>query len=182
VDETSINIKKVCFYLYRVVDSEGNTLEFLLSPTRDAEAATRFFCKALASTARSASQACPVAGQVGQPTALTDTTTITSAPRVITVDKNAAYPKAIADLKAAGVQPQHVELRQVKYLNTLIEQDHRAHQTLDEAGDGFLLVRDGLANTPRIRDDEHAAERTAPRGEQRGCESVRGQVALVAKL
>ena len=125
MDETYIKVKKVWMYLYQAVDSEGNTIEFLLSPMRDAEAATRFFCKALASTARSVSQACPVAEQVAQPTDLTDTTTITSAPRVINVDKNAAYPKAIADLKAAGVLPQHVELRQVKYLNNLIEQDHR---------------------------------------------------------
>ena len=35
----------------------------------------------------------------------------TSAPRVINVDKNAAYPKAIDDLKAAGALPEHVELR-----------------------------------------------------------------------
>jgi transposase, IS6 family len=64
VDETSIKIKKVWMYLYRAVDSEGNTIEFLLSPMRDAEAATRFFRKALASTARSVSPACPVAEQV----------------------------------------------------------------------------------------------------------------------
>ena len=49
-----------------------------------------------------------------------DTTIITSTPRVITVDKNAASPKAIAELKATGVLPQHVELRQVTYLNNLI--------------------------------------------------------------
>src|SRR6266516_5255253 len=42
VDETSIKIRKTWTYLYRAVDSEGNTLEFLLSPTRDAEAAERF--------------------------------------------------------------------------------------------------------------------------------------------
>jgi transposase, IS6 family len=47
VDETYIKIKKTWMYLYRAVDSEGNTLEFLLSPTRDAEAAERFFVKAL---------------------------------------------------------------------------------------------------------------------------------------
>src|SRR2546421_11341895 len=47
VDETYIKIKKVWTYLYRAVDSEGNTLEFLLNPTRDAEAAKRFFCLAL---------------------------------------------------------------------------------------------------------------------------------------
>jgi len=42
VDETYIKIKKVWVYLYRAVDSKGNTLEFLLSPTRDAEAAKCF--------------------------------------------------------------------------------------------------------------------------------------------
>jgi transposase-like protein len=44
-------------YLYRSVDSEGNTLEFLLSPTLDAEATKRFFVKTLHSTACSAPQA-----------------------------------------------------------------------------------------------------------------------------
>ncbi len=42
VDETYIKIKKIWMYLYRAIDSEGNTLEFLLSPARDAEAAKRF--------------------------------------------------------------------------------------------------------------------------------------------
>src|SRR5207248_4988722 len=56
VDETYIKIKKVWFSLYRAVDSEGKTLEFLLSPTRDAEAAKQIFLKALLSTADSAPQ------------------------------------------------------------------------------------------------------------------------------
>lgn len=47
-------------YLYRAVDSQGNTLEFLLSPTRDAEAAKRFFLKALHVTTCSVPQACAV--------------------------------------------------------------------------------------------------------------------------
>ncbi|GHO81992.1 hypothetical protein KSD_97630 [Ktedonobacter sp. SOSP1-85] len=79
VDETYLKIKKAWVYLYRAVDSEGNTLEFLLSPTRDAEAAKRFFLKALASTACFVPLACSVAEQVTQPIALTDVTTITSA-------------------------------------------------------------------------------------------------------
>ena len=62
-------------YLYRAVDSQGNTLEFLLSPRRDTEAAKRFFSKALAAPH-------------------------ISTPRIITVDKNAAYPKAFKELKA----------------------------------------------------------------------------------
>ena len=57
VDETYVKIKKTWMYLYRAIDSEGNTLEFLLSPTRDAEAAKRFFCQALRSTASLASGA-----------------------------------------------------------------------------------------------------------------------------
>src|SRR5258708_19492248 len=47
VDETYIKVKKVWMYLYRAVDSQGSTLEFLLSPTRDAQAAKHFFSKAL---------------------------------------------------------------------------------------------------------------------------------------
>jgi IS6 family transposase len=49
-------------YLYRAMDSQGNTFAFLLSPTRDAEAAKRFFCKALASTVLST---CEEAGNSG---------------------------------------------------------------------------------------------------------------------
>jgi transposase, IS6 family len=137
VDETYIKIKKVWMYLYRAVDSEGNTLEFLLSATRDAEAAKRFFVKALHATACSAPQARPVEEQVGPPTGPADPTT-TSAPRVINVDKHAAYPKAIADLKACGVLPERVELRQVKYLNNLVEQDHRFIKRLVKPGMGFF--------------------------------------------
>jgi transposase, IS6 family len=61
-------------------------------------------------------------------------------PRVINVDKHAAYPKAIAELKGAGFLPELVELRQVKYLNNLIEQDHRFLKRLTRARDGFLLL------------------------------------------
>src|SRR5438067_5786030 len=57
VDETYIKIKKTWMYLYRAVDSEGNTLEFLLSATRDAEAAKRFFVTAWGRPAGSATQA-----------------------------------------------------------------------------------------------------------------------------
>jgi transposase, IS6 family len=96
VDETSIKIKKTWTYLSRAVDSQGSTLEFLLSPTRDAASAKRFFCKALQF---SASGACE---EETTSSLLTVPSTLQSAPRVINVDKNAAYPKAIADLKATG--------------------------------------------------------------------------------
>jgi IS6 family transposase len=138
VDETYIKIRKTWMYLYRAVDSDGNTLEFLLSPTRDAEAAKRFFVKALHSTAGSAPGARPIEEQVTEPTAPADSNPTQSAPRVINVDKNAAYPKAIAELKAAGILPESVELRQVKYLNNLVEQDHRFIKRLVKPGMGFF--------------------------------------------
>src|SRR5882762_6408401 len=75
VDETSIKIKKVWFYLYRAVDSAGNTLEFLLSPMRDAEAAKRFFCKALHTSVRSVEE------QVAPSSVLADINTTIPTPR-----------------------------------------------------------------------------------------------------
>jgi IS6 family transposase len=113
VDETYIKVKKVWTYLYRAVDSQGNTLEYLLTPTRDAQAAKRFFSKALAAPH-------------------------TSTPRVITVDKNAAYPKAFKELKAEAIMPASCELRQSKYLNNVVEQDHRFMKRLVKLGMGFF--------------------------------------------
>ncbi len=105
VDETYIKVKKVWMYLYRAVDSDGNTLEFLLSPRRDAEAAKRFFVKALPSPACSAPGVRPVEEQVEEPMALADPTPTKSAPRVINVDKNAAYPKPLPSSKRPASFP-----------------------------------------------------------------------------
>ena len=113
VDETYVKVKGTWIYLYRAVDSAGKTLEFLLSATRDTSAAKRFFAKALGAAH-------------------------TVTPRVITVDKNAAYPKALTELKAAGVVPATCELRQVKYLNNWVEQDHRFIKRLVKPGLGFF--------------------------------------------
>jgi transposase-like protein len=179
VDETYIKVKKVWLYLYRAVDSEGSTLEFLLSPTRDAEAATRFFLKALHSAAVVTPQARPSEQQVALPTAPTVPNTTILAPRVINVDKNAAYPKAIADLKAAGVLPQHVKLRQVKYLNNLIEQDHRFIKRLTKPGMGFFSFETAW-RTLQGFEMMNMLRKGQLQGVNKG--DVRGQVALVAKL
>ena len=100
VDETYVKVKGQWIYLYRAVDSEGNTIDFYLSESRDKQAAKRFFKKALA-----ASHICK--------------------PRIITVDKNPAYPVAIQDLKEEKSMPKGIQIRQVKYLNNIVEQDHR---------------------------------------------------------
>jgi transposase, IS6 family len=99
-------------YLYRAVDAAGQTIDFLLSPKRDAAAARRFFRKAL-----------------GQPH--------TVSPRTITVDKNAAYPVAVKAMKRAGQLWRFAKLRQVKFLNNIIEQDHRHIKRLVRPGLGF---------------------------------------------
>ncbi|PEZ06888.1 IS6 family transposase [Bacillus sp. AFS018417] len=100
VDETYIKVKGQWMYLYRAVDSKGNTIEFYLSQTRDHKAAKRFFKKALRSFH-------------------------VSKPRVITVDKNPAYPIAVGELRKEKNMPSDMQLRQKKYLNNIMEQDHR---------------------------------------------------------
>ena len=99
-------------YLYRAVDSRGQTIDFLLSAKRDAEAAKRFFRKAL-----------------GQPHTVN--------PRTITVDKNPAYPCAVEQMKEDGELWQRSRLRQCKFLNNIVEQDHRRVKRLVRPGLGF---------------------------------------------
>lgn len=166
-------------YLYRAVDSGGQTLEFLLSPTRDGEAAKAFFLKVLHISACSVPQVCPVEEQMTSPTSVAEPCTTLPVPRVINVDKNAAYPKAIADLKAAGVLPEHVELRQVKYLNNLIEQDHRFIKRLTKPGMGFFSFETAW-RTLQGYEIMNAMRKGLLQGVDKG--DVRGQVVLVAKL
>ena len=126
VDETYIKVKGEDRYLYRAVDSDGNTLDFLLTVKRDAQAAKRSFRQAMKAVH-------------------------TQEPRVINVDtvdkgvgtpdpnnlKIAAYPKAINELKEKEEVSKQVELRQNKYLNNLVEQDHRFIKRLTKPGMGF---------------------------------------------
>ena len=100
IDETYIKVRGTDKYLYRALDSTGQTIEFLLTAKRDTAAAKRFLRKAIEAS--------------GNPM-----------PRVMNVDKNPAYPAAMEALKADGTIPRRVALRQCKYLNNVIEQDHR---------------------------------------------------------
>ena len=109
VDETYIRVKGEWVYLYRAVDATGQTIDFLLSPKRDAAAARRFFRKALK-----------------QPNTIN--------PRTITVDKNAAYPMATKAMKREGTLWRFTKLRQVKFLNNIVEQDHRRIKRLVRQG------------------------------------------------
>jgi transposase, IS6 family len=112
VDETYIRVKGIWVYLYRAVDATGQTIDFLLSPKRHAVAARRFFRKALKQSH-------------------------TVSPRTITVDKNAAYPITTKAMKRGGEFWRLAKLRQVKFLNNIVEQDHRRIKRLVRPGLGF---------------------------------------------
>jgi transposase-like protein len=98
VDETYIKVRGRWTYLYRAVDKQGLTIDFLLSERRDIAAAKRFFSRAIE--------------QHG-------------APETITLDGYPATHAAIAELKEGGVLRPQVKVRTSKYLNNIIEQDHR---------------------------------------------------------
>ena len=98
VDETYLKIKGQWVYLYRAVDKAGRTVDFLLSKRRDMDAAKRFFSRA---------------------------TRQHGARRVITLDGYVASHRAVDKLKEAGTSPCRVRVRSCKYLNNVIEQDHR---------------------------------------------------------
>jgi putative transposase len=115
MDETYIKVKGEGHYLYRAVDKEGQTIDFMLSKNRDQEAAKKFLEKAIGSS---------------------------GLPDKVTIDKSGANK---ASLEAINLQleilliwtGQFFEIRQIKYLNNIIEQDHRAVKRIVNPTMGF---------------------------------------------
>ena len=97
MDETYIKVKGVWKYLYRAVDKEGKTVDFLLTAKRDKAAANRFFEKAMRHNGD---------------------------PETVTMDKSGTNKAAIDGINNDRDAP--IEVRQIKYLNNIVEQDHRA--------------------------------------------------------
>ena len=97
MDETYIKVKGVWKYLYRAVDKEGKTVDFLLTARRDKAAALRFFDKAMK---------------------------VNGVPDKVAIDKSGANKAAMNEINTSREMP--ILVRQVKYLNNLVEQDHRA--------------------------------------------------------
>lgn len=100
LDETYIKVGRQWKYLYRALDKEGNTIEFLLSAKRDIAAAKRFFRKMMRADHR-------------------------RLPFSISVDKHASYPEAFTSSQEEKVLPKDCRLRRTKYLTNIVEQDHR---------------------------------------------------------
>jgi transposase, IS6 family len=120
-EETYVRVAGKWTYLYRALDSEGNTIDFMLSPHRDRVAAKQFFQLALWRTG-------------------------TLQPRVINVDGHPAYPSVIAELKQTGELPEHSRYRRSPYMNNVIEQDHRFIKKRIVASQWFRSV-EGALNT-----------------------------------
>ena len=97
MDETYIKVKGIWKYLYRAVDKEGKTVDFLLTAKRDKVAAMRFFAKAMQTS---------------------------GVPEKVTMDKSGANKAAMDAINASSEIP--IIVRQAKYLNNIVEQDHRA--------------------------------------------------------
>jgi transposase-like protein len=111
VDETYVKVAGQWAFLYRAIDSAGETIEFMLSPKRDLIAAKMFLRLALSAA--------------GGP------------PRVINVDGHPAYASAITELKQSGELGRRCRCRTAPYLNNIIEQDHRFIKKRIKASLGF---------------------------------------------
>jgi len=154
VDETYLRVAGKWTYLYRAVDSTGATIDFLLSARRDAAAAKGFFQKALRSL-------------------------VHPRPRVINVDGNPSYPKVIAELKRTGALGRRCRCRPVRYLNNIVEQDHRAIKRRVRASQGFRSF-DSAARTIQGIETVNMIRKGQVRWLSK--DDIAGQVAFVAGL
>jgi putative transposase len=108
MDETYLKVKGRWCYLYRAVDKTGQTIDFLLTEQRDERAARRFLTKAIRRH---------------------------GVPEKITIDRSEANAAAIRGYNEA--HSTSISIRQVKYLNNLVEQDHRAVKRMTRPMLGF---------------------------------------------
>ena len=112
MDETYVKIRGEWRYLYRAVDKEGNTVDFLLRARRNKAAAQRYFEKSIQQN---------------------------GVPETVTIDKSGANLAALHAVNAGRDTP--IKIRQVKYLNNVVEQDHRAIKRIIRPMLGFKDFR-----------------------------------------
>ncbi|MDB4052091.1 IS6 family transposase [Flavobacteriales bacterium] len=98
MDETYIKVKGRDMYLYRAVDKYGNTVDFFLTRRRQKMSAQKFFNKAIGNNGK---------------------------PRIVNIDKSGANSSAILTVNKRSLSTKKIKIRKVKYLNNIIEQDHR---------------------------------------------------------
>jgi transposase, IS6 family len=154
VDETYVKIKGKWRYLYRAVDSAGQTIDFMLSAKRDTKAAKRFFRKMLKRPQH-------------------------PSPRVINVDQNKAYPPAVEELKEEGVLSIASQLGRCKRLNNIVEQERRFIKHRVNPGLGFYSFK-----TARRTIGGYDVTNMIRKGQVEGIGKgdIRGQVRFVESL
>jgi putative transposase len=137
MDETYIKLNGKWVYLYRAVDKEGNTIDFLLRAKRDAIAAKSFFIKAFKENGR---------------------------PDKVTVDKSGSNKAALNYFNKDVSKEEEIEIRQVKYLNNIIEQDHRfiKKRTRPTLGfKNFYAAKETISGIENIRMIQKCVRNTA---------------------
>ena len=110
MDETYIKVKGEWCYLYRAVDKSGDTIDFMLSKDRDEKAAKRFFNKAIGYSEK---------------------------PEKVTIDKSGSNNSALRSINKNLGKKDEIEIRQIKYLNNIVEQDHRFIKRISKPMLGF---------------------------------------------
>lgn len=110
MDETYVKVKGGWVYYYRAVDKDGQTIDFFLSRVRDKGAAQAFFEKAI--------------GSSGQP-------------EKVNIDKSGANLAGLQEVNKGLPEDRKIGIRQVKYLNNMVEQDHRAIKRITKPMPGF---------------------------------------------
>jgi len=154
IDETYIKVKGQWMFMYRAIDPHGQTIDFMLSAKRDRHAAKRFFRKVIQSD-----HAAP--------------------PYAMTVDKNPAYPIAFEAAQDDGLIPKGCKLRQIKYLNNIVEQDHRFIKRLVNPGMGFAsfwTAKNTLAGFEAMNMIRKGQVRGVPKGD------ILGQARFVSSV
>ncbi len=147
MDETYIKIKGTWHYLYRAVDKEGGTIDFMLSKKRDENSAKAFFVKAIGSS---------------------------GLPQKVTIDKSGSNNAGLNTINLQliifsilGCALMQIDIRQIKYLNNIVEQDHRGIKRVTNPMMGFKAFHSAEATIAGIelyrmlRKGQHTAKSMA---------------------
>ena len=134
MDETYVKIKGNWMYQYRAVDKEGNTIDSYFAKNRSKRSAIKFFMKAMSSCGK---------------------------PIKVNIDKSGANTAALNEINYYLPKSEKIEIRQNKYLNNMVEQDHRFIKKITRPTLGFKAFRcasatlDGIELHHMLRKGQH---------------------------
>lgn len=123
MDETYVKVKGTWMYLYRAVDKNGNTIDFYFAKTRAKKDAHKFFKKAIKTAGK---------------------------PNKVTIDKSGSNTAALNEINNNLPKNEQIEIRQIKYLNNIVEQDHRFIKKITKTTLGFKSIKSARATLAGI--------------------------------